>query len=234
MVASSTSISSIGVTLDRTGTQTANENKPAGGEKGDAAHTKQPGKANGDDSGNQSKKALPQIPVTATTSVSASALVCKPAVARAPTSTHISSKPSAAQEQQKMIPATHPQVVEMQRPRPAALSASTHASNANKNLQKKGEVAARAAIELETAPTRPHMHGNASQMDTQYVNMMLALDDISIMYNISASFFAWILLAGFVLFPGTFSSLQMISAKAGTGAVVKDVINRVTQLPLWV
>ncbi|KAJ7081865.1 hypothetical protein B0H15DRAFT_853829 [Mycena belliarum] len=48
----------------------------------------------------------------------------------------------------------------------------------------------------------------ASQYETKYVKMLLEVDDIPPVYNILASFFTWILLAGFVLFPGTFSSLQ--------------------------
>ncbi len=69
---------------------------------------------------------------------------------------------------------------------------------------------------LASAPTRPRLHGNLSQMDTQYVNMMLALDDIPALHNLAASFFAWILLAGFILFPGTFTSLQNIGPQTGT------------------
>ncbi|KJA18265.1 hypothetical protein HYPSUDRAFT_45441 [Hypholoma sublateritium FD-334 SS-4] len=89
-------------------------------------------------------------------------------------------------------------------------------------------------MDLEAMPTRPHMHGNPTQMDTQYVNMMLALDDISMMYSILASFSAWILLAGFILFPGTFSSLQKtVTNKVGTGAVPTNVIDRVTFIVAW-
>ncbi|KAJ7197517.1 hypothetical protein B0H12DRAFT_1331448, partial [Mycena haematopus] len=49
---------------------------------------------------------------------------------------------------------------------------------------------------------RPPLPAHASQMDTRYVNMLLAIDEIPSVYNILASFFTWILLAGFVLFPG--------------------------------
>ncbi|KAF9235413.1 hypothetical protein BU15DRAFT_51412, partial [Melanogaster broomeanus] len=43
---------------------------------------------------------------------------------------------------------------------------------------------------------------------TKYVSMLLALDDIPVYWNLYAAFFTWILLAGFVLFPGTLSELQ--------------------------
>jgi hypothetical protein len=48
-------------------------------------------------------------------------------------------------------------------------------------------------------------------MATQYVNMLLALDDIPRLDNLLSNFFTWILLAGFVLFPGTFSSIENVS-----------------------
>jgi hypothetical protein len=46
-------------------------------------------------------------------------------------------------------------------------------------------------------------------------------------YNISASFSVWILLAGFLVFPGTFTSLQKaaVSNEAGlTGQVIRDTV----------
>jgi len=38
--------------------------------------------------------------------------------------------------------------------------------------------------------------------------MLLALDTIPRLHNILSSFFTWILLAGFVIFPGTFTTIQ--------------------------
>ena len=68
-------------------------------------------------------------------------------------------------------------------------------------------------------------------MDTQYVNMLLAMDDISTTHNLLAAFFNWIYLAGFVLFPGTFTSLKALTAENG-GTVAAELVNAVTQLPL--
>jgi hypothetical protein len=68
-------------------------------------------------------------------------------------------------------------------------------------------------------------------MDTQYVKMLLALDDIPAFFNLAASFFNWIYLAGFVLFPGTFTSLKNLGAEQGN-TVAAQVIGTVTQLPL--
>ena len=78
--------------------------------------------------------------------------------------------------------------------------------------------------------TRPRlMHGTPSQMDTQYVNMLLALDDIPQLHNILAGFFNWILLAGFILFPGTFTSLKNLG---GSGQVAQLLVHTVTTIPL--
>ena len=73
--------------------------------------------------------------------------------------------------------------------------------------------------------------GGHQQMDTQYVNMLLAMDDIPTTHNLLAAFFNWIYLAGFVLFPGTFTSLKALTAENG-GTVPGELVNTVTQLPL--
>jgi len=43
------------------------------------------------------------------------------------------------------------------------------------------------------------------------MNMLLDLDTIPRLHNILASFFTWILLAGFIIFPGTFTSLSTLT-----------------------
>jgi hypothetical protein len=48
-----------------------------------------------------------------------------------------------------------------------------------------------------------------------------------------ASFFTWILLAGFVLFPGTFTSLQEANGE-GLGSVGAAVLGSIAHLPLCV
>jgi len=63
-------------------------------------------------------------------------------------------------------------------------------------------------------------------MDTQYVNMLLAMDDIPTTHNLLAAFFNWIYLAGFVLFPGTFTSLKALTAESG-GTVAGELVNAV-------
>jgi hypothetical protein len=64
---------------------------------------------------------------------------------------------------------------------------------------------------------------------SQYMNMLLALDDIPTVYDLAASFFTWILLAGFVLFPCTFTSLGTLNLGNGFGA---SLVNRIVNLPV--
>ncbi|KAJ7097772.1 hypothetical protein B0H15DRAFT_772621 [Mycena belliarum] len=78
------------------------------------------------------------------------------------------------------------------------------------------------------APERPPLTTTVSQMDTKYVNMLLALDGIPPLYNILASFFTWILLAGFVLFPGTFTNLEAKNQLGGIGVAAVNVIKHLS------
>lgn len=65
------------------------------------------------------------------------------------------------------------------------------------------------------------------------MNMLLALDSIPRLHNLLASFFTWILLAGFVLFPGTFTSLRNAQVTSSS-AVGKEVLEAVSHVPLFV
>jgi len=55
------------------------------------------------------------------------------------------------------------------------------------------------------------MPANGSQ--TKYMEMLLSLDKIPQLHNILCSCFTWILLAGFVVIPGSFTSLKKLEAK---------------------
>lgn len=79
--------------------------------------------------------------------------------------------------------------------------------------------------------------GKQSSHNTRYVNMLLALDDIPNYWNLLASFFTWILLAGFLLFPGTFTSWREEQAQAAGAGGVSDqvkgaVLDVVSHVPL--
>ncbi len=69
--------------------------------------------------------------------------------------------------------------------------------------------------------------------------MLLAIDQIPRLHNILASFFSWILLAGYLVFPGTFTTIQKSKALNSDNEdenVVKDaILKAVKNVPLlWV
>ncbi|KAF3762817.1 hypothetical protein M406DRAFT_357598 [Cryphonectria parasitica EP155] len=85
---------------------------------------------------------------------------------------------------------------------------------------------------FDAVPRRP-TNGlqRVETVQTQYMEMLLSLDKIPRFHNILASFFGWLLLAGFVVFPGTFTNIQELSADptlAGhpdAAAILNDVQN---------
>ncbi|KAB5572616.1 hypothetical protein GE09DRAFT_1100255 [Coniochaeta sp. 2T2.1] len=81
-------------------------------------------------------------------------------------------------------------------------------------------------------PFNPHSRSN--NLQTRYMAMLLSLDKIPRLHNILAAFFGWILLAGFIVLPGTFTSNDNAVQRATPGA--NDVLNTVVQssLPLSV
>ncbi|KAG6336218.1 hypothetical protein ID866_2869 [Astraeus odoratus] len=76
----------------------------------------------------------------------------------------------------------------------------------------------------------PGLHSGANDTQTRYVRMLLALDDIPNLYNLLASFFTWILLAGFILFPGTFASWK----DAPSGSTQNEIANLINNVALLV
>ena len=75
-------------------------------------------------------------------------------------------------------------------------------------------------------------------VQTRYMQMLLHIDEIPRLHNILAAFFTWILLAGFITFPGTFTSVQQaIDRKTNdrTSQVAYKVLNTVGNVGLlWV
>jgi hypothetical protein len=68
---------------------------------------------------------------------------------------------------------------------------------------------------------------------SRYMNMLLELDEIPWWYNILASLFTWLLLAGYIVFPGAFISIsnsRVLSQEAS--AASKDVVKVVHILPV--
>jgi hypothetical protein len=66
---------------------------------------------------------------------------------------------------------------------------------------------------------------------SRYDDMVLATEHVPFWNNILAGFFSWLLLAGFLVLPGSFSSLDKIPTSSGT---TRKVIHAVRNLPLYV
>lgn len=59
-----------------------------------------------------------------------------------------------------------------------------------------------------TAPVRPQLTRRRTTARTRYIDMLLEIDSVPKFHNILASAFTWILLAGYLVFPATFTKLQ--------------------------
>lgn len=86
-------------------------------------------------------------------------------------------------------------------------------------------------------PARPE-YTTTSSAQTRYVDMLLGLDTIPRSHNLFASFSTWILLAGFIVVPGTFVSVEdskMLQQGAKNSKVEHAVLNTVKHASLmWV
>ncbi|TVY56181.1 hypothetical protein LSUE1_G009381, partial [Lachnellula suecica] len=80
---------------------------------------------------------------------------------------------------------------------------------------------------------RPLPPNRQNSVQTRYMTMLLALDTIPRLHNIAASFFTWILLAGFVIFPGTFTSLQSLDTSSDS-TTTTAILKSVKHIPLLV
>ncbi|KAF1354325.1 hypothetical protein EJ07DRAFT_133157 [Lizonia empirigonia] len=63
----------------------------------------------------------------------------------------------------------------------------------------------------DAKPERPGLQRRRTTARTRYIDMLLGLDNVSPLHNILASLFVWILLAGYIVFPATFNSVQKSS-----------------------
>ena len=84
-------------------------------------------------------------------------------------------------------------------------------------------------------PMKPSLT-RTTTAQTRYMDMLLGLDTIPRVHNLLASFFTWLLLAGFLVFPGTFTSLQQYESKNNSGpALEHQILHTVANAPLlWV
>jgi hypothetical protein len=73
-------------------------------------------------------------------------------------------------------------------------------------------------------------------MHSRYVQMLLKQDDIPKLHNILSAFFVWLMLAGFLVFPGTFKSLDGNDADGNdiTAKAAEAILHSVRNIPLLV
>ena len=73
-------------------------------------------------------------------------------------------------------------------------------------------------------------------LSTRYIDMLLELDEISTIYNLLANLFTWLLLAGYMVLPGAFTSIRnsrTLSDNAGKAG--KVVVKAAQNIPLlWI
>jgi hypothetical protein len=83
---------------------------------------------------------------------------------------------------------------------------------------------------------RPGVQRAGTSYHTRYIEMLLNLDTIPRLHNIYASFFSWIVLAGFVVVPGTFTSIQDLTDDPSVVAngTASTILDHVKNVPLLV
>lgn len=98
-----------------------------------------------------------------------------------------------------------------------------------------GPASRKQGLSKNPRPTKPSLT-RTTTAQTRYMEMLLGLDTIPRIHNLLASFFTWILLAGFLVFPGTFTSLQNYESSNKSGpAIEHKILHTVANVPLlWV
>lgn len=122
-----------------------------------------------------------------------------------------------------------------------------HASGSSTKTQKQRHSSSRMASTVrkpsikkdsENAPRRPtHALHREETIQTRYMEMLLQLDLVPRMHNILSAFFGWLLLAGFVVFPGTFTSIEKLSTDPDLAAelpTASAILDRFQNLPLLI
>ncbi|KAH6655433.1 hypothetical protein BKA67DRAFT_515420 [Truncatella angustata] len=92
-----------------------------------------------------------------------------------------------------------------------------------------------ASVRSAAAP-RPGVQRANTSFQTRYMDMLLSLDTIPRLHNIYASLFTWILLAGYVVLPGTFTSIRDLSddTEVRANSAASTILDHVKNVPLLV
>jgi hypothetical protein len=125
---------------------------------------------------------------------------------------------------------------------PIARSATTSAQSATSGTDRKSKSIFSSHKQdgpdpaITTNATLPDAPVRLNSFKTRYMDMLLAMDQIPRVYNILSSFCTWILLAGFIIFPGTFTSIQGLNNDAAVAAnhTASTIIASIKNIPLLV
>jgi hypothetical protein len=98
-------------------------------------------------------------------------------------------------------------------------------SKASASMKRKGSTKPNMLGRSDTLSSKPPLTRMPS-IQTRYMQMLLHLDEIPRLYNILASLFTWVILAGFLVVPGTFTTFK--ESKAFQDADNNDNNNEIT------
>ena len=133
----------------------------------------------------------------------------------------------------------HPRLPTTLLPANKSHTLSTNAPIQNENLSKPPKTIIKPSP-CSQCESRTHTRSPSAQTaaQTRYIDMLLSLDSIPRSHNLFASFCTWILLAGFLIVPGTFTSMQkskMIQEQAKQNAVANEVYEKIKHASLlWI
>lgn len=77
-------------------------------------------------------------------------------------------------------------------------------------------------------------NGTQPSLSSRYLDMLVKVDETPFIRNIFASLFTWLLLAGYIVFPGAFTSLSNANDLNKFGNVGKAVLTDIQKSLLWV
>lgn len=86
----------------------------------------------------------------------------------------------------------------------------------------------------QPSPTEAPVSDEEPGTETPYMVMSVKANQARRRYNICAGFFAWLTLAGYVVFPNTFTSLQRSDSLKDSkgGEIIQESVRNVQLLPL--
>jgi hypothetical protein len=89
---------------------------------------------------------------------------------------------------------------------------------------------------ITTNAPRPGVSVRQNSVQTRYMDMLLAMDTIPRLHNLLSSFLTWLLLAGFIIFPGTFTTISNLdnNAQIQDNHTASTILASVKNIPLLV